>query len=425
MSYTIPYNLLLDVNSPELEVHCEIAGKIFGFKQKTQFRALKSVLSNLFIAKDRQVMAGRKRQSLGDEVTNPLKIGYSARNNVVDKLKRAGFIRVDLGKYEEGKETTIVATEKLIAWFKTTGWSKEKLTKKFNGYISVRATNKINNTAQLLNFKSTEYSRWMEKKLKEYNELLAEQEITIEIGDERLPYEMFHLYRPFIRHEIESLETLENKDFVFGGRIYGPWANASGEKRKTILINGEETIELDRVASHLNAMYQFITEKPYPGKDAYYLEIDGVVIPRSIVKKYSSLMQGSKPKYQSTATRVARSFRQDAEKNTAKQQDKDNYELFKQWKKDYKPTQIIDNFLDRHPKISDHYRKGKAYGDLISCWESDILFEILIDLTDKGIPALSVYDSVIVPIQYKNYVEGIINTMAYQDRKHLRDILLR
>jgi hypothetical protein len=425
MSYTIPYSLLLDVNSPDLEAHCEIAGKMFGFKQKTQFRALRSVLSNLFIAKDRQVMAGRKRQLLGDKATNPLKIGYSARNTTVDRLEKAGFIRVDLGKYEEGKETTIVATEKLISWFKTTGWSKDKLTKKFNGYLSVRASKRINNTAQLLNFKPTEHSKWLEKKLKEYNELLNGQEITIKIGSDRMSYDMFHLSRPFIRHEIESLEALENRDFVFGGRIYGPWANASFEQRETILINGEETIELDRVASHLNAMYQFVTDKPYPGKDAYYLEIDGEEIPRQIVKKYSALMQGSKPKYQSTATRVARSFRQDAEKSSAKQSDKDNYELFKKWRKKYKPTQIIDKFLNRHSKISGHYRKGKAYGDLISCWESDILFEILIDLTDKGIPALSVYDSVIVPIQYKDYVEGIINTMEYQDRKHLRDILLR
>lgn len=399
-------------------------GKAFGFKQDTQFRALRSVLSNLFIAKDRQVMSGRKRQSLGDEITNPLKIGYSARNTVVDRLERAVFIRVDLGKYEEGKETTIVATEKLIAWFKTTDWSKEKLTKKINGYISVRASKKINNSAQLLNFKSTQYFKWLEKELKKYNELLNAQEITIEINGERSSYEMFHLSRPFIRHEIQSLETLENRDFVFGGRIYGPWANASEEGRKTILINGEETIEIDRTASHLNAMYQFVTGEPYPGKDAYYLEMDGVEIPRQIVKKYSALMQGSKPRYQSTSTRVARSFRQDAEKNTAKQSDIDNYELFKQWKKEYTPTQIIDNFLNKHPKIRNHYRRGKAYGDLISCWESDILMEILIDLTDRGIPALSVYDSVIVPTKHKQYVESIIDTKPYVDRKNILKLLL-
>jgi len=52
------------------------------------------------------------------------------------------------------------------------------------------------------------------------------------------------------------------------------------------------------------------------------------------------------------------------------------------------------------------------------------MFEVLVDLTDKGIPSLSVYDSVIVKKRHQDYVEKIINTMKYQDRKHLRDILL-
>ena len=57
MSFTIPYNLYLDVYTPDLEEHCQIAGEMFKFKQKTQFQALRSVLSNLYIAKDRRVMA--------------------------------------------------------------------------------------------------------------------------------------------------------------------------------------------------------------------------------------------------------------------------------------------------------------------------------------------------------------------------------
>ena len=52
------------------------------------------------------------------------------------------------------------------------------------------------------------------------------------------------------------------------------------------------------------------------------------------------------------------------------------------------------------------------------------MFEVLVDLTDKGIPSLSVYDSVIVQKRHKDYAQKIINTMDYQDRKHLRDILL-
>jgi len=99
MSFTIPYNLHLDINTLDLEEHCQIAGKMFKFNQKTQLQALRSVLSNLYIAKDRRVMARRKRQSLGDNVTNPMRIGYSARNTTVDRLEKAGFIDVEKGDY--------------------------------------------------------------------------------------------------------------------------------------------------------------------------------------------------------------------------------------------------------------------------------------------------------------------------------------
>jgi len=419
LSYTIPYNLYLDVNTPDLEEHCQIAGEMFKFKQKTQFQALRSVLCNLYIAKDRRVMARRKRESLGDNVTNPIRIGYLARNTTVDRLEKAGFIKVEKGDYLEGKETTIVATEKLKDWFKTTGWSKEKLTNRINGYVLVRGSRR-----QPVSFKHTDYSKWVEEKLKEYNRLINQQDISIEINGQRTSYDLSPITRPFIKHNIKGIEKLENKDFIFGGRIYGPWASASGNDRKTILINGEETIEIDRTASHINAMYQFVTGSPYQYGDPYHLEVDGLVIPRFIVKKYSSLMQGSKPGYQSTAMRVTRSFREDAEKKNAKQSDIDNYQIFLEWKKRYTPTKIIDSFLLKHSNISDYYRRGKAWGDAISCWESDIMFEVLVDLTDKGIPSLSVYDSVIVQKRHQDYVEKIINTMEYQDRKHLRDILL-
>ena len=62
-------------------------------------------------------MAGRKRETLGDQITNPLRIGYDARNTAVDRLIEAGYINQELGNKIEGKMTTIVATEKLKDWF--------------------------------------------------------------------------------------------------------------------------------------------------------------------------------------------------------------------------------------------------------------------------------------------------------------------
>ncbi|WP_197503554.1 hypothetical protein, partial [Candidatus Pseudothioglobus singularis] len=59
----------------------------------------------------------------------------------------------------------------------------------------------------------------------------------------------------------------ENTEFAYGGRMPGPWVNLSSELRKNITIDGQPTIELDRDASHLNAMYQVITGAPYSYDD--------------------------------------------------------------------------------------------------------------------------------------------------------------
>ena len=74
---------------------------------------------------------------------------------------------------------------------------------------------------------------------------------------------------------------------------------------------------------------------------------------------------------------------------------------------------IINPFLDKHPKVREHYLKGKPYGDLIRCWESDIVFESVIKLTEMNIPTLRVYDSFIVEKHYEEVVEDIINKTRY------------
>ncbi len=68
----------------------------------------------------------------------------------------------------------------------------------------------------------------------------------------------------------------------------GPWTNLSSELRKNITINGQPTVELDRKASHLNAMYQVVTGAPYPyDDDPYHIVVDEHTVPRHIAKNFS------------------------------------------------------------------------------------------------------------------------------------------
>ena len=89
-----------------------------------------------------------------------------------------------------------------------------------------------------------------------------------------------------------------------------------------------------------------------------------------------------------------------------------------------KPTEIVNAILDKHPKIAPYYLKGKAYGDYISCWESDIVFEVVVELTRRGIPCLTIYDSFIVPLQYKELVDEMKDKTPYVNRRRLDKVAL-
>ena len=74
--------------------------------------------------------------------------------------------------------------------------------------------------------------------------------------------------------------------------------------------------------------------------------------------------------------------------------------------------------------IAPYYLNGKAYGDYISCWESDIVFEVVVELTKRGIPCLTIYDSFIVPLQYKELVDEMKDRTSYINRRGLEKVLL-
>ena len=71
----------------------------------------------------------------------------------------------------------------------------------------------------------------------------------------------------------------------------------------------------------------------------------------------------------------------------------------------------------RHSKVSSEYMKGKEFGDFIGCWESDLVFEVVMELTKRGIPCLTVYDSFIVPIDFKELADSIKDSKSYINRR--------
>ena len=407
------FDLFLDVNMPHID-HCiEQFRKEIGLRQKTQIRALKLLLCNLYKKQDIEIMVPRSKTALAIKKFNPLEVGYRPFIGALDALDKYGWIEQVIGITGE-KMTTIKTTPKLLQWFDDAGWSNETIEVKARQYITLRENQKLGGRSVYIDYEETEYSRWLQDELEKYNKLLNKSQIVLRgvNGKEDKVFDKLSIPRRFIRHKNI---VVKNGEFMFGGRMSGPWTNLSSENRKRIHINGEPTIDLDREASHLNAMYQVVTGAPYSGIKPYKVEINGLVIPRHIVKKFSSFMQNGKTPG-GTANSVIRAYK--------KESDSTEYEEYLEIRKKFTPTEIVNAILEKHPMIAPYYLKGKAYGDYISCWESDIVFEVVVELTRRGIPCLTIYDSFIVPLKYKELVDEMKDKTPYVNRRRLDKVAL-
>jgi len=417
-------DLFLDVNMPHLRELTRSLGRDIGLRDKRQIRGARLLLCNLYIQGQKQVMVSRRKMSLGGKRYNPLEIGYRAIISSLDALQKNGYIIQIIGSHNEGTMTTMEPTDKLMQWFEDTGWSDAGVDKRAGSYVTLREPRKQNDNAVYIDFEDTKYSKWLGERIKQYDQLLNSCKIELwhDNGTLDREFKKFTIQRKFIKHKVDY----SNMEFAFGGRIPGPWVNLSSDLRKKITINGEPTVELDRKASHLNAMYQVITGAPYPYKDdPYNISVDGISVPRHIAKNFSSFMQGSRsPK--GVAHSVINHYKRNAlEVKSPKENDIKKYEEYVEFKKNIKPTDIAKAILGRHPKVANYYNNGKSYGDFISCWESDIVFEVVMELTKRGIPCLTVYDSFIVPLQYQDLVDSIKDAMPYFDRRGLDKELFR
>jgi len=415
-------DLFLDINMPHLERLTHQLGVDIGLRDKRQIKGLRLLLCNMYMQGQRQIMVPRRKRSLGGKRYNPLGVGYRTIISSLDALYKNGYIIQIIGSHSEGTMTTMESTDKLIQWFEDAGWSDGGIDKRVGSYVTLRKARKENDNAVYIDFEDTKYSKWLDEQIKQYDQLLSSCKIELwnDNGTLDREFKKFTVQRKFIKHNFKD----KNTEFAFGGRMPGPWVNLSSKLREKITINGEPTVELDRDASHLNAMYQVITGAPYPHKDdPYHIVVDGGVVPRHIAKNLSSFMQGSKSPKGAAHSVINHYKRKALEEKNPDAEDIKKYEQYVEFKKNIKPTDIAKAILKKHPKVAKYYNRGKEYGDFISCWESDIVFEVVMELTKRGIPCLTVYDSFIVPLQYEGLVDSMKDTKSYVDRRDISKVL--
>ena len=410
------FNLFLSSESPYVIKSTSKLNIELGFKRPEPEKALKIILCNLFVKPNSQILVQRKKQSLGTRRGNPLGIGIESFRKVLDALKQDGFIEQDKGSKLEGKKTVIRATENLLIWFKSSKWTDDDI----DVFKAQGVTLRLNEVyKEYVEFDDTKFSLWLDSKLKQYNNLLNNSVICLPNKDGVLIQEKkVATSRGFIKHE----QHPKDGEFLFGGRHVGPWVGLPKIERGRITINGESTYEYDREASHINAMYEVVTGKPYQGGDPYELFIQGVEVPRHIIKNLSSFSQGANTA-RGVSSRVGRHYNREATKKDAKQKDIDKHQQWLRFIKKTSATKIHQSLMSKHHLVRGYYLRGKQYGDMISGWEADLVFEVVIELTRRGIPCLTVYDSFIVQSKYKGLVKGLVKKTRFINRRNITSLL--
>jgi hypothetical protein len=357
-------------------------------------KALKLILCNLYNKPNDLILVPRKHQKLATPEDNPLGFGSGSFITILDALERDGYIHQKIGAYLKKKTTEIKATEKIIDWFRSHYWSDDDFKPQ---YIKYRLNGDKKGSIKP---EHTPFYSWSYEWMKKYNELLKSSSIQLPNGEGVLEDENNILaYKKFIKHD----QHPKNGEFLYGGRLVGPGVSMSKEDRERITINGDPTVELDRPASHLNAMYSVITGKPCSLADPYDLIVNNKDVPRPIVKMLASFSQGAKTALGATMS-VGYHYKKEASKKDAKQEDKDKHSEWLKVINKTPGTTIHAALMDKHHPIKDYYLRGKQYGLKIQCWEADIVFEVVIKLTERGIPCLTVYDSFIVQEQHRGVV---------------------
>jgi len=410
------FNLFLSSESSYIIQSTRELNNKLGFKRPEPEKALKSLLCNLFIKPNSWIMVQRKKQPLGTKKGNPLGIGIESFRRVLDALLKDGFIEQKTGSKLENKQTVIRATEDLLIWLKSRKWTDDDI----DIYKAQGITLRLNEgDKEYVEFDDTKFSSWLDSELKQYNNLLNNSNICVPNKDGILIQEKkITTSRGFIKHN----QHPEDGEFLFGGRHVGPWVSTPSNDREMITINDESTKEVDREASHINAMYEVVTGKPYQGGDPYELFIQGIEVPRHIVKNLSSFSQGANTA-RGVSSRVGRQYNREATKKDAKQKDINKHKQWLKFIKRIPATKIHRALMSKHYLVKDYYLRGKQYGDMIQCWEADLVFEVVRELTDRGVVCLTVYDSFIVQSKHKKLVKDLIRDTRFVNRRNIANLL--
>ena len=413
------FNYTLDSSSVELTA---LVDKLFDEiklnRHKVHKSGLKLILLNLIVHKGSKVLISRDNNSARLARYNALDVGVTAIKTVTDKLEKSEYIHFITGKnlpYGNGIRSSIQATDSL-----------NRLLKPINLQLApselvLFREDKEDGSKKLIDYSDTPRTLRIRKELTAYNELL--ESVHIELRDLSGLTVLKDL-----NHQIVQRKFIDNGEldiqgqplFNAGGRSSSAWTSMSGsDERPNIFIDGQPTLELDYQASAINIIYKALIGVVYAG-DPYNLSVGRIEMPRHLVKTIATISLNSNT-VKGAVTAIGSKYGALASSHKGVNQDK--YKEYKSINKRVKLKDILEAFFNKHKSIRHMFLRGKAIGNKVQCLESDLVFAVVNELTNRSIPVLTVHDSFIVKATDKDILDNLMTTTDFPDQELVKGLI--
>jgi len=416
---SIEINFKLDTEVLYVTAFIEALGDTIQLIRKEQRNALTLVVLNLVYVRYAPLSVPRARKRLGTKRHNPFGIGARSLATVLDKLIAHGYITQVLG-YKDlalntGYNTVITAKSELVRSLIDHGIHKDLIDISSHAeYLYLRNEKEIQGNKATKDFTNSYRSNMMTAELVSYNSLLSDTDIRVLADNDDAEIDLnsrmaVRKFTDFGMHEPDGSEL-----FAFGGRMFGEWASLSKAQRQRIVLDGDQCVECDYPASHVNVMYKDETGDWHSEGDPYYLEINSREIPRHIVKKLSSLMMFVSSK--SSAARALQSAYIPRGQGIEDLEGNSHAEDYIRAVDGVGIPSIIDAYLDKHSVIAHLFLRDKMTGANIQYLESELVMDVVNKLTAQRIPCLTIYDSFIVPETHEGTLRALMASAEFPNR---------
>ena len=337
-------------------------------------------------------------KNFGTDTTRYNELNISAKTiHVVTTLKDKGLVGYKRGVeaqegYGSGFVSRIWAKPKLISMFERSALNKFMIYSHYDREMLVLRDEDKND----INYADTEETESQRLVVQQYNDIL--ERTFIDIGSANSPrleieknkgsksQDKPH-YVHILHKEKFTHRVFNNSSWEEGGRFYGGfWQRIGQDYREQILINNEETVELDfsslhPVLAYVQAGVDYWKEHDIGPYDISVNGIEDAKVSREVIKKLFLLALNAKDQ-----TTLFKAFRSEFD-----------YSLLDGLEYSFTDDAlgaILDSIKARHTKIADQIATGA--GTVLMNLDSRIVEFVVQRFLDNNSVVLSVHDSFIV-----------------------------